>query len=291
MRTNGSRHERARVGPAEKQARTVFARMNHYLGQLPKDSKRENVHRFRTNSRRVEALVSDLAPESGNKRKLVKLLSKLRKKAGRLRDLDVQIAFLKELKVPDRQNHRAQLLQTLVEEQAHRSKKLGKHFDREKIRELCRRLERVEPHLALQGLDPLRLAMTRLPRPGHMPLSEKTLHAYRIAAKQARYVAELAQGSPRAELFITELKQAQDEIGQWHDMLKLTERAAALFGGVHDSPLVSLLENLTRARFKRAGRALVAALNAISGLEQPASRGPKSDASETAVESAQVAVA
>jgi len=270
MRTNGSRHERARVGPAEKRARTVFARMNHYLGQLPKDSKRENVHRFRTNSRRVEALVSDLAPESGNKRKLVKLLSKLRKKAGRLRDLDVQIAFLNELKVPDRQNHRAQLLQTLVEEQAQRSKKLGKHFDREKIRELCRRLERVEPHL---------------------PLSEKTLHAYRIAAKQARYVAELAQGSPRAELFITELKQAQDEIGQWHDMLKLTERAAALFGGVHDSPLVSLLENLTRARFKRAGRALVAALNAISGLEQPASRGPKSDASETAVESAQVAVA
>src|SRR5215472_4010112 len=132
MPANGSRHEGPGVSAAEKQARTVFARMSHYIGQLSKDSKRENVHRFRTNSRRVEALVSDLAPESRNKRKLLKLLSKLRKQAGRVRDLDVQIAFLRELKVPDRQSHRAQLLEALVEEQAQRSKKLTKHLDREK---------------------------------------------------------------------------------------------------------------------------------------------------------------
>jgi CHAD domain-containing protein len=291
MRANGSRQESKRVGAAEKQVRTVFARMSHYLRQLRRDTKCENVHRFRTHSRRVEALVSDLAPESKNKRKLLKLLSQLRKKAGRLRDLHVQIAFLQELKVPDRQNHRAQLLQALVEEQAQCSKKLAKHFDREQIRELRKRLERIELQLALQDLDPLRLAMNRLPKPGHMPLSEKTLHAYRIAAKQARYVAELAQGSPRAELFVSELKRAQDEIGQWHDMLKLTQRAEALFGGVHDSPLVSLLENLTRARCKRAGMALVAALKAISGLEQPASPGPKPDQSKPELERAQVAVA
>jgi CHAD domain-containing protein len=291
MRANGSRPESPPVGTAEKQAKAVFARMSHYLGQLGKGSKRENVHRFRTNSRRVEALVSELAPESKNKRKLLKLLSQLRKKAGRVRDLDVQIAFLKELRVSDRQNHRAQLLQALVEEQAQRSKKLAKHCDREKIRELRERLERVEPQLALEGIDPLRLAMNRLPKPGPMPLSQKVLHAYRIAAKQARYLAELAQGSPRAELFIAELKRAQDEIGQWHDLLKLTERAQALFGGVHDSPLVSLLENLTRARFKRAGMALITALKTITGLEQSRLPGQKPDASASQAERAQVAVA
>ena len=291
MRTNGPRDERPPDAAAKKQTKIVFARMRHYLGQLSKDRKQENVHRFRTNSRRLEALVSDLAPESRNKRKVLKLLSQLRKKAGRVRDLDVQIAFLKELKFPDRQHHRAQLLHTLAEEHARRSRKLAKHFDREKIQQLRKRLERVEPLLALHDLDPLRLAMNRLPKPGHMPLTEKTLHAYRIAAKQARYIAELGQGSPRAELFIAELKRAQDEIGQWHDMLKLSERAEALFGGVHDSALVSLLENLSRSRFKRAGMALASALKTISGFEPPARPEPKPEASESQPERAQVAVA
>lgn len=290
MRPNGSLKEGRRVTPAEQQIGTVFARMHHYLGQLSKDRKAENVHRFRTNSRRVEALVADLAPEGRNKRKLLKLLSKLRKKAGRVRDLDVQIAFLKELKFPDRQSHRAQLLQALVEEQARRSKKLGKHFDRERIRQLRKRLERIEPHLALNGIDPLRLAIKGLPQPGAMPLSEKTLHGYRIAAKHARYVAELALDSPRAETFIAELKQAQDEIGQWHDMLKLTERAQELFGGIRDSALVSMLQNITRARFKRAGMALVTALKAISELDQTPQR-PRKETSDAEVQRAQTAAA
>jgi CHAD domain-containing protein len=198
---------------------------------------------------------------------LLKLLAKLRKKAGRVRDLDVQIAFLEQLKFPDRQSHRAQLLHALLAEQGQRSKKLGKHFDRERIRQLRKRLERVEPELALQRIDPLRLALKGLPQPGHMPLSEKTLHAYRIAAKHARYVAELASDAP-AQTFIAELKRAQDEIGQWHDVLKLTERAQKLLGGVSDSPLVSMLQNITRARFKRAGMALVTALKVISELDK-----------------------
>lgn len=264
-----------RVDSAEPQIRRVFARMNHYLEQLSKERKAENVHRFRTNSRRVEALVAELAPECRNQRKLLKLLSKLRKKAGRVRDLDVQIAFLKDLRFPDRQSHRAHLLETLVKEQAQRSKKLGKHFDRDGIRQLRKRLDRVKPDLAIHRVDPLQLAIERLPQPGQLPLTPKTLHAYRIAAKRARYVAELALNSPYAESFIAELKRAQDEIGQWHDMLKLSNRAQEQFGGVRDSALVSMLENLTRARFKRAGSALVTALQAISRLEEAPERGKK----------------
>jgi CHAD domain-containing protein len=279
------------VTPAEKQTRAVFARISHYLGQLSKDHKRENVHHFPTNSRQVEALVANLAPESRNKRKLLKQLSKLRKKAGQVRDLDVQIAFLRELKVPDRQNHRARLLEALIVEQGPRAKKLAKHLDREKIQKLRKRLERVEPHLALNGIDPLRLAMKRLPQLGQMPLGEKTLHAYRIAAKQARHVAELALDSPGAELFLSELKRAQDEIAQWHDMLKLTKRAEERFGGVSDSALVSMLQNLTRARFKRAATVLITALNTISQLDATPAEPPKRAHIRGAVERAQTVTA
>jgi len=260
----------AAANPFQHQADLVFERMSRYIGRLAGNPKAEDVHRFRTNSRRVESLVDELAPESGNKKKLLKLLSKLRKRAGRVRDLDVQIAFLKDLKIPDRQNHRAQLLDILIEEQARRSKKLAKQFDKDRVGQLRKRLRRTESEVAVNGIDPLKLAMSRLPKPSATPPTEKMLHACRIAAKRARYLAELAADSAEAKNFIAELKRAQDEIGQWHDVLKLSQRAERLFGGVHDSVLVAALQNISRARFRRAGTALQVALKAISEAQQKA---------------------
>lgn len=267
MRANGS-SDNGIPTSVQHQSKLVFERMSRYLGRLTKDAKSADVHRFRTNSRRVEALVSELAPQTSNKKKLLKLLAKLRKRAGKVRDLDVQIAFLKELKIPDRQNHRTQLLEALGEEQARRSKKLTKYFDSEKVKQLRKRLRRAQSELALDGIDPLKLAFSHLPKPPQTPVTEKTLHACRIAAKRARYLAELVSDSPEAKIFLTELKRAQDEIGRWHDVLKLTERAERLFGGVRDSALVSALQNVSHARFRRAGSALHSALGAISGLQQ-----------------------
>jgi len=267
MRANGSSGNGIPT-PVQRQSGLVFERMSRYIGRLAKDAKAADVHRFRTNSRRVEALVSELAPETSNKKKLLKLLSKLRKKAGKVRDLDVQIAFLKELRIPDHQNHRARLLEALAEEQTRRSRKLTKYFDSDRTRQLRKRLRKAQSELALDGIDPLKLAFTHLPKPPQTPVTEKTLHACRIAAKRARYLAELVADSPEAKVFLTELKRAQDEIGRWHDVLKLTERAEKLFGGVRDSPLVSALQNVSHARFRRAGSALQNALKAILHLQQ-----------------------
>jgi len=267
MRPNGSSTHSIPIS-VQRQSKLVFDRMNRYIGRLAKDAKAADVHRFRTNSRRVEALVGELAVETSNKKKLLKVLSKLRKKAGRVRDLDVQIAFLKDLKIPDRQNHRAQLLEVLAEEQARRSRKLTKYFDGERVRQLRKRLRKAEPELALDGIDPLKLAVAHLPKPTQTPITERTLHACRIATKRARYLAELVGDSPEGKVFLTELKRAQDEIGRWHDVLKLTERAEQLFGGVRDSALVSALQNVNHARFRRAGSTLQNALKAISQLQQ-----------------------
>jgi CHAD domain-containing protein len=263
MRSNGF-HPPAVVSPSEKQSRLVFQRMGRQIGKLVKSASTDNVHKFRTNSRRIEALVSELAPENGNQKKLLKLLSKLRKKAGKVRDLDVQIAFLKELKAPDRHNQRAQLLAWLDSEQTRRKKKLEKAFDSETAEELRKRLRRVQSEIQLDGIDPLRLAHKRLPDPGTTPLSEKMLHSCRVEAKKARYLAELAPESAESEQFIDELKKAQDAIGEWHDITKLKKHAERLFGGVSDSALVSVLQNISRAKFRRATNALVTAINEIS---------------------------
>lgn len=271
------------------QVRLVFDRMARQVGRVAEDPKPSNVHRFRTNSRRVETLVSNLAPQDSNSRKLLKKLSKLRGKAGRVRDLDVQIAFLKDLNIPDRQEHRAALLQKLTEEQARQSKKFAKHFDHDLARKLRKRLRKTKGAINLAGADPLQLAFTRLPKTGLGPLNEKTLHACRIMAKQARYLAELAD-SGDARTFVQELKKAQDEIGRWHDILKLTERAEELFGGVRDSSLVSALQNISHAHFRRAAKALHSSLKTIHELEKPG-RTPMELKPATAVESVQLAAA
>jgi CHAD domain-containing protein len=269
MRPNASSNNGLSLNSQEHQSRLVFDRISRYIGQLAKSSTTNNVHRFRTNSRRVEALMGDLSPETRNKKKLLKLLSKLRKKAGKLRDLDVQIAFLKELKIPDRQNHRAQLLEWLSYDHARRSKKLARAFDSDTVRELRKRLRRAQSEMKLDGIKPLELAFGHLPKPGQLPISEKVLHACRIAAKHARYLAELAD-SHEAKSFIEELKRAQDVIGEWHDILKLNEIAEQRFGSVHDSALVAALQNIGRARFRRAVNALVAAISAVNELQRSA---------------------
>jgi len=268
MRVNGQDNSGAPANSALRQSHLVFRRMNGYIRKFAKNAKSSDVHRFRTNSRRVEALVAELVPENGNKRKLLKLLAKSRKRAGKVRDLDVQIEFLKQLTIPDRQNHRAQLLQMLAEDQARRSRKLVKFFDKEKADQMRKRLRKAQTEIKLDGVDPLRLAFNRVPKPGAMPPTEKVLHACRIAAKRSRYLAELATDSPEAAAFITELKRAQDEIGQWHDVLKLTERAEKMFGGVRESALVSSLQNVTHARFRRAGAALQTALKNVAEMQQ-----------------------
>ena len=264
MRPNGSENHGLPVAH-HRQTRLVFDRIRRHLTQLAKEPKSSDVHRFRTNSRRVEALVGEFAPESGNKQKLLKSLSRLRKKAGKLRDLDVQIQFLENLKIPDRQNHRAQLLDLLNSDRAKRSRKLPKRFDLETVSGLRKRLRRASSTIQLDGIDPLNRALERLPKSEALDLNERSLHSFRIAAKGARYLAELAD-SAEANSFVAELKKAQDAIGQWHDVLKLKEEAEKRFGRVHDSALVSALNNITHARFRRAIQAAHEAVTNISRL-------------------------
>lgn len=268
MHDNGSSSSQSQTSVSQNRGRLLFARIDRYIGRLSKKLTPENVHHFRTNSRRVEALIDALAPETRNKKKALKLLAKLRKRAGKVRDIDVQIGLLKELKVPDRQNHRVQLLELLEDAHARQTKKLSRAADPSALRELRKRLRRAWAAIKLDGVNPLLLAESALPRVDQLPLTEKTLHSFRIGAKRARYLAELAGDSPAAKSFVNELKRAQDAAGDWHDALKLKERAEKRFGGVSDSALVSVLQNISRARFRRASQALTMAVSSLTQTEK-----------------------
>jgi len=264
----------------QKSGGVAFTKLSRYLARLEKKLAPESVHRFRTYSRRVEAVVSEFASEpSGNQKKVLRCLERLRKKAGKVRDLDVQIAALRSLKIPQDAKRKSRLMRTLIEERAQGERKLPKTFDEETVSELRKRLKRAAKKVHITAAtDPVAKAVRLFADVGkdHVPVNEKKLHQYRIAGKRARYLAELALPSPEAKRVVDELKHMQDVIGDWHDWLKLTLRAQGLFGGLEDSSLVAALHNITRAKFRQSlhalGQAQAALLPKGASPELPSTR-------------------
>jgi CHAD domain-containing protein len=214
-------------------------------------------------------LLSEVVHESRrNDEKLLRLLARLRKKAGRVRDLDVQIASLRSLKIHGGNGHKAQFMDALVEERAQREKKLARAFDRATADEIRRRLKRAATRMAIpSGTEPLTLTLAKLAQLGrdYVPLTEKTLHQYRIIGKRARYIAELSDHQPEATRLVERLKHMQDVIGDWHDWLKLTQKAEYLIGGVRDSVLVAMLRNVTQAKFRQSLDAVAEIRSELAG--------------------------
>ena len=271
------------MATGQKSTRLLFEKLNRQLTKLAAKPAPNSVHRFRTSGRRLEVVLTELAPNPGrNGKKLLKLLARLRRKAGRVRDLDVQVALLRSLKMPEGARHKSQLLQALMEERIQKEKKVAQAFDKETVRELRTRLKRAASELDIresEAWDQARSMLTKLERQTE-PLTEKVLHQYRIVGKRARYLAELADKNPEAERLVDQLKIMQDALGEWHDWLKLTQRAANSFSGVSGSPLVSALRNLTRAKFRHAGMALTEARSALSS-KRPSAIEVASDRKQT----------
>ena len=241
----------------------AFARLLRNLSKLSTEPQPESVHRFRTNSRRVESLLFELVPSlDGNQRKLLKTLKRLRKKAGRVRDLDVQIAALRSQAPAGK----SQLLRVLIDERGKRMGKLAKAFDQKTTAELRKRLRRAEKETSIpDSVDPLAAGLRlffQLGKDG-AALTENKLHQYRIVGKRARYLAELAGDSAEAQVVVGQLKRMQDVIGDWHDWLDLTHKAEQLLRGDQNSALVVALRNLTRAKFRQAVHALAEAQQSL----------------------------
>jgi CHAD domain-containing protein len=257
-----------------KRARAVFQKLERDLVKLSSKPQAESVHRFRTGTRRLQILLGELSPKlDRNERKLLKLLARIRKRAGKVRDLDVQSAALRSLKIPREPRRKTQLINRLIELRAQQEKKLRKAVDETTVREIRKRLKRAakrfDPKASRDPLAVARAMLERLDRAAE-PLTEAVLHQYRILSKRARYAAEFAAPSPETERFIAELKRIQDASGDWHDWLTLTQTASRHLGDMRESPLVAELHNVTGAKFRHA----VTVLSQMRGKRRTDSQHP-----------------
>jgi len=251
---------------APEHGQLVFQKMQRALLKLSSGQDAESVHSFRTTSRRLQTLLEQIiAKRDRNQKKLLKMLDRIRKGAGKVRDLDVELAALRSLKIPQEPRRKTQLMQGLIELRVKHEKRLRKMLNKEAIRDIQKRLKRGSKQAKLGATrDPLGVARTMLAevvRPAG-PVTEDVLHQYRIAVKRARYAAEFAPKSAEAVQFVGQLKQLQDALGNWHDWLTLTQTAAKRLGDVNQSSLVAALHNVTGGKFRQA----VAALSASSSI-------------------------
>lgn len=235
----------------------MFRKLERQSAKLADKPQPQDVHQFRTATRRVQAVLEELVPEPDrNQKKMLKQLARLRRRAGRVRDLDVQITALRGLKLSEEPGRKTQLLRTLIESRSKREKKLGDAIDRATVRELRRRLKRAEASLVrrLPEVDPLSHALRMFARVSgaQATLNEAVLHKYRLAGKRIRYIAELSSDREQAEPIITQLRNMQDAVGDWHDWLTLAGTVKKLAGNVPHSGLLSAVNNITRAKLRDA---------------------------------------
>ena len=270
------------------------------LRKLADNPTPDQIHHFRTNARRIEAVL-DLVFDKPrkNERKLLKQLGRVRRRAGRVRDLDVQITTLQTLHLGREDQCKRQVWRSLRAQRKKALKRLVESVDRRTIARLQKRLSRTAQKLSpakgngnrpsfnpnsSDSSSPRTLTARRLQKiQSRFPLSESTLHEYRLRCKRLRYTLELSKSSEAPEV-LDQLKKIQDSVGRWHDSVVLLGTAESIIDHGGSCPLISALRNLSKAQLWQAleiTRGVMAAL-VSTPVRKPAQQKPAASTLATA---------
>ena len=233
-------------------------KVRKFTAKLPKNPSPNTIHKLRTNARKLEAIFDALLLDSRkNERQLTKTLRRIRKRAGKVRDLDVLTGDLATVHVHGETDCQVQLIEYLGNKRRNKAANLDK-FVRENRAELKSRLRKAsarlnealrnaEPHVAsLAASESLRLT-SQLDVPKRF--NRGNLHPYRLKVKQLRYVLELA---PDQTKFTDDLSEAKDAIGDWHDWEELVGVASDVLSHGKNCKLLRKLKETADSKFEHA---------------------------------------
>lgn len=210
------------------------------------EPRKRQVHQLRTMVRRLEAqmaLLGQIAalPEGEEAEALRRELRKLRRAAGKVRDLDVLRGLLKShTSLPKKAAE-------VLREKLKRKREVKAVALQEKLMErLPKIVAQVEGLVQALGTanglvlpDLKLLTMVERWTEGRIEASsphlfdDNELHDARKVAKTARYMAESGANSPKARAVARHYEQVQEAGGQWHDWMELEEVARQQFGKKH----------------------------------------------------------
>lgn len=252
----------------EKRIRGLEKDLASAISKLHDDVTPKSVHRLRTTIRRIESFVSYSHPALDKKtERSLEKLSELRKRAGKVRDFDVQLDLLQELANGSTAKDRESLAALLKKKRERQSKRLSTEVEKLNGSKLFTRLDKlaapaetpaIDSHPPLPPLDEAKAQLAKIANeiPSQQNLKPGRLHKARIELKKIRYTAELAEKSPEQEKFLAELKSVQDSIGEWHDWEELVHAAEKNFSDRSNCALVCEIRALYGARYSAATSAI-----------------------------------
>ena len=235
------------------------------------------VHHLRTTIRRVEALLPEPTGDVERiERKLMKQLDRIRKRAGKIRDVDVHLREIRTLTELAGDEEHQRVCRTFEKARAKWRRRLVRTLERACDDGLTKRLRRVVGRAVDDGTGRVRTTVTPVLE-GFAVLLQSTgmltaanLHEFRKQAKRLRYVAEVAEPTPEAKIAVAQLKRIQDAIGGWHDWVVLSERSAEILDGAVGSPLLAAIRIRREVQLEKALAVTAAAVRRLAIL-RPAS--------------------
>ena len=240
-------------------------KLRKLLKKNPKQPTPDQIHDLRTNTRRLEATVDALSLDSGRKgRRLLKDLASIRKRAGKVRDMDVLTSFASSVRVDGEQDCKVQLLEHLGAQRRKHARKLhGTVAEyggsaRNHLKQTSRRLDRdlsnnskdADPAGVSSQVTATALKMeSELAAPTR--LGRDNLHPYRLQVKELRNILKLASNADNEE-FIETLGKVKDAIGEWHDWEELLATAKDVLDHGGRCKLLRELKGISEQKYEEA---------------------------------------
>jgi CHAD domain-containing protein len=248
-------------------------RINHLLEGLSSATSRladegspKSVHRLRTTIRRIESLVGFAGPNLGRKQqRALEHLADLRKRAGKVRDLDVQMGLLGAIANGSTASDRRVLVDGLKRKRSRQVERLRSAIHKLQDSKFFAHLERIGEKTSARvteaalPLDQARKQLSILAAEftSQQPIKPRFLHQIRIRMKMMRYLAESGDESADQQRFLDVIESAQDALGAWHDWEALAKTAEKQFGGRLNCPLLVEIRALLATRYSAATAAVV----------------------------------
>jgi len=217
----------------------------------------DDVHALRTRTRRLEATLTALGINHKKKsRRLLKLLTPVRKTAGKVRDMDVLIGHALTLSEHPGKQAVVLLVEHLSKMRVKYARKLHEQVSRrrpdlrgclkDEVKLIRKRLRASSP--GLDGQAAPGILITEL---SHWPgLDQNNLHLFRIRIKELRYMLQLG-ANPDGHL-VDELSAVKDGIGEWHDWVELLKIAEKTLDAKKDQELLKTIERIGNEKLQVA---------------------------------------
>jgi CHAD domain-containing protein len=277
------------------------------VSRLGREASAKNVDRLRIAARRFETLIAFLCPKLSKKQqRMLAELSELRKRAGKVRDLDAVADLLGSTgngsAAMDRRDLRL-MLHEKRERQARRLLDAAGRFEVAKLTEAILSVGRKNRPTSLdiqkkqeppekdteENRNPLARARAELvcvmqevaasskTRPGE--LKPKRLHQIRVRMKDVCQLVEVAAPSQGQQRFLEQLKSFEDVLGEWHDWQILAKAAEKQFADRINCPLLVEIRAVVESKYAAAASAAAHMLAESAAMK----RKPRSVPSEQAV--------